>query len=255
MIHSGLVSITFRKLSPREILDLVLKSRVEGIEWGGDVHVPHGDLNRAREVGKMTRDAGIKTPSYGSYYCVGEEKEDGLPFEKVVETALVLETPIVRVWAGRKGSAEASEDYRNRVVAESCRIAEIASEASLVVSYEYHGHSLTDTPESAKRFLEDVDRENVKTYWQVPVGASFQEALSGLNLILQWLTNVHIFHWDLTPDQRRPIEVGTENWKRYLATVGSTGREHFAMIEYVKDDAPESFLSDAKTLVRWIGEI
>jgi len=33
MIYGGLVSITFRKLSPREIVDLVVASGLEGIEW------------------------------------------------------------------------------------------------------------------------------------------------------------------------------------------------------------------------------
>ena len=40
MIRGGLVSITFRKLSPRAIIDLVTRANLIGIEWGGDVHVP-----------------------------------------------------------------------------------------------------------------------------------------------------------------------------------------------------------------------
>jgi hypothetical protein len=46
MIQTGLVSITFRQLSPPAIIDLVRQAGLEGIEWGGDVHVPHGDLGR-----------------------------------------------------------------------------------------------------------------------------------------------------------------------------------------------------------------
>ena len=59
MLYGGLVSITFRQLQPREIITLVQKSGLKGIEWGGDVHVPHGNLHAAREVGHMTREAGL----------------------------------------------------------------------------------------------------------------------------------------------------------------------------------------------------
>ena len=48
MIHTGLVSVTFRKLEPAEIVDLVKQAGLQGIEWGGDIHVPHGDIQRAK---------------------------------------------------------------------------------------------------------------------------------------------------------------------------------------------------------------
>jgi 3-dehydroshikimate dehydratase len=46
MIHPGLVSVTFRKLTPVEVAGLVKKGGLKSIEWGGDIHVPHGDLAR-----------------------------------------------------------------------------------------------------------------------------------------------------------------------------------------------------------------
>jgi hypothetical protein len=54
MLSTGLVSITFRPLDPEEILRLAVQARIETIEWGGDVHVPVGDLDRARETGRLT---------------------------------------------------------------------------------------------------------------------------------------------------------------------------------------------------------
>ena len=59
MISSGLVSVTFRKLSPAEIVDLVRQAGLNCIEWGGDIHVPHGDCVRAREVRQRTLAAGL----------------------------------------------------------------------------------------------------------------------------------------------------------------------------------------------------
>ena len=90
MIKSGLVSITFRQLSPGDIIDLVKKAGLDGIEWGGDIHVPHGDIAKAEEVYSLTRDAGLDIPAYGSYYKVGESEQEGLAFNDVLISAAAL---------------------------------------------------------------------------------------------------------------------------------------------------------------------
>ena len=108
-MKTGLVSVTFRKLSPAEIVKLVAEAKLDGIEWGGDVHVPHGNLATAREVLRLTRDAGLAVAAYGSYYRAVESEEADLPFIKVLETAKELSTPTVRVCAGGKGPADAAD--------------------------------------------------------------------------------------------------------------------------------------------------
>ncbi|MCK4601119.1 MAG: TIM barrel protein, partial [Phycisphaerae bacterium] len=154
MLHSGLVSITFRKLPPEELVALVAKAGLEGVEWGGDVHVPHGDLRRAREVRKITLDAGLKVASYGSYYRVGHDEP--VPFEVVLATAAELAAPTIRLWAGKQGSETADAEYRDRVVQESQRIAELAAQANIVPAYEFHSGTLTDTNASASELLAAV---------------------------------------------------------------------------------------------------
>ena len=67
--------MTFRKLAPEEIIALVAKSGLKGIEWGGDIHVRHGDLIQARKVCRLTEENGLTVASYGSYYNVGCEGE------------------------------------------------------------------------------------------------------------------------------------------------------------------------------------
>ena len=65
-IKTGLVSITFRKKSPEEVVALVCDAGLDAIEWGGDIHAPHGDLAKAREIREMCDSRGIAIPSYGS---------------------------------------------------------------------------------------------------------------------------------------------------------------------------------------------
>jgi len=67
---------------------------MRAIEWGGDVHVPTGDLAGAREVAARCGDAGIAVEAYGSYFRASGE------FGPVLETAVALGAPRVRVRAG-----------------------------------------------------------------------------------------------------------------------------------------------------------
>jgi hypothetical protein len=51
-----------------------------------------------------------------------------------------------------------------------------------------------------------------------------------------------------------PLADGAGVWPARLEIVRSTGRDHYALIEFVQDDAPEVFLQDAETLRRWLRE-
>lgn len=252
MIRTGLVSITFRKLPPEEIVELVRKAGLAAVEWGGDVHVPHGDIARARAVRKMTEDAGLEVAAYGSYYRVARSEEDGLPFERVLDTALELAAPSIRVWAGVKGSGEADGEYRALIVEETQRIADLARPHGMDIAFEYHGQTLTDTNESARRLLEAVADGHVKTYWQPPVGAAVERCLEGLGMVLPWLVNLHVFHWNAEPRERLALSAGYDRWLRYLRLAKTTGRPHFALLEFVKDDHPDAFAADARTLAELV---
>ena len=46
----GLVSVSFRRHSPKEILEAVRASGLSCIEWGSDVHAPCRDIARLREI-------------------------------------------------------------------------------------------------------------------------------------------------------------------------------------------------------------
>ncbi len=214
MLSSGLVSITFRKLSPAEIVELVAGAGLDCIEWGGDVHCPHGDVARAAEVRRLTGDAGLRVSAYGSYYRLGEENE--FPLEGVIASARELGAPTVRVWAGRRGSAKADAGYRARVVDESRRAAELADEADMTVSYEYHENTLTDTNESALALLREADHENIRTFWQPPNGKETDYRLAGLKNVKPWMTSVHIFTWD-AENRRLPLADGESWWRQLLS--------------------------------------
>lgn len=256
MLFGGLVSITFRKLTPREIVGWVAQSGLTGIEWGGDVYVPHGDLAQARRVAELTVGAGLTVAAYGSYYRAGASEAAGLAFGRVLETAAALAAPTVRVWAGDRGSAEMDASQRAAVVADLRRIAGLAGAAGVTVSLEFHRGTLTDTNDSAARLLAEVAHPNLRAYWQPPVAAAPAYCLAGLRALVPALTNVHAFHWladsPTAAVARRPLAEGAAVWRPYLAEVAATGRDHFVLIEFVRDETPEQFLEDAQALQTWL---
>lgn len=252
MIHPGLVSITFRKLSPRQIIDLVAQAGLDAIEWGGDVHASHGDVAKAREIAQMTTDAGLVMPTYGSYYRVGHRAD--VPFPDVLVSAIALGTPTIRVWAGKVGSAEADTAYWNAVIADSQRIVDLAATEGIGIAYEFHGNTLTDSAESARRLLEEVDRPSLRSLWQPPKGSTVEQNRAGIDAIAPWLSYIHAFSWRIEKGQtiRLPLNDYAIEWKEYLARIDALGGERYALLEFVRNDDPAQFLADAATLRGWL---
>ncbi|MCG3147283.1 MAG: hypothetical protein PCFJNLEI_00722 [Verrucomicrobiae bacterium] len=237
MITPGLVSVSFRKLSPAEIIALVKQAGLAGIEWGGDIHVPHGDVARAKEVRQQTQDAGLRALAYGSYYRVSGDK----PFEPVLDCAVALGVPVIRVWAGSVGSAQATPAQRAAVIADSNRIADCAAQAGIRVAYEFHNGTLTDTDESAQQLLREVPHPNLLTLWQPRPERAVADNLASLRGVLPRLAHVHVYHWTT---ERRPLAEGIENWRQYFQLLQCA-----ALLEFVVNDDPQNFLRDAATLL------
>jgi 3-dehydroshikimate dehydratase len=247
----GLVSVTFRKLPVLEIISLVRENGLSGIEWGGDVHVPHGDLKKAQEVSKQMHDAGLQTAGYGSYFRVGNRRDTpNPPFEAVLESAIALQTKTIRVWPGTIGSAEADQAYRQQVAEETRSICDKAQSGGITISFEYHANTLTDTNQSALNLIQAIDHPNLRTLWQ-PVGSIPQDqAVQGLKSILQWLSNVHVNHRDPVSKDRVLLKGGESAWKEFLKVIPPE-KDRWLLLEFTKGDSRENFAEDVTTLKQW----
>lgn len=247
-LRPGLVSVTFRKLSPELIVELVARAGLSAIEWGGDIHVPHGDVARAEAVRKMTADAGLVVSAYGSYYRCAAPPEKTPAWQAVQETALALGAPAVRVWAGIMGSASATDDDRRRVADNLCAICQQAAGVGLTVDLEYHSNTLTDTLPSALALLKEVNAPNLRSFWQPRHGIDTETSSADIRALAPWLSNVHVFHWWPTPADRRSLADGMDRWRTFFATLRADGKPHFTSLEFVRGDEPAQFLEDAATL-------
>lgn len=255
MIFSGLVSVTFRQLTPAQIVALMRQAGLQGIEWGGDIHVPHGDAGRACDVRERTEGAGLRVAAYGSYYKAGVSEGAGLAFKRVLETAVTLGAPVIRVWAGGAGSAATGAEQRAAVTADCRRIAELAAAARVGIVLEFHSGTLTDTTASTVQLLHDVAHPNLTTCWQPPVDLRPPECLAGLQQLRGQLANLHVFQWKQSTIERRPLSEGTAVWRDYLAAAKTAAGDRYALLEFVEQDAPENFLRDAAVLREWLAQV
>jgi 3-dehydroshikimate dehydratase len=253
VLHPGLVSVTFRNLEPSEVIRVAAEAGLEGIEWGGDVHVPPTNTANARAIGQETRAAGLAVAAYGSYYRAGEEGAD--TFTRILETAQALETRVIRIWAGKLGSAQADTDYRKRVTDDCRRIAEMAAAAKITIACEWHGGTLTDTAASAATLFAEVAHPNLKTYWQPRRQQPFDFCLEDMEAALPHLVGLHVFRWDAVTGERRPLAEGAADWAAYLKKAMPplpTDTRHYALLEFVKGDDPAQMAQDAATLRAWL---
>ncbi len=248
----GLVSISFRSLSSDEIVQLVTESGFAGIEWGGDVHVPHGNVAIAQATRKLTRDAGLSVAAYGSYYrfdeCIEDSEKDGPEFGAVLDTAEALGAPSIRVWVGRKNATDYSELERGRIVDRTREIADEAANRSIRIDFEFHDNTLTHTNESTVQLLDQVGHPNVRTLWQTPLQVGHTYRSIGLETLLDRVSNIHCnyFAENGWPDQLALSE-GRDEWADYLDILERSDQSRWILIEHVKDHSVENFRADAAT--------
>jgi hypothetical protein len=229
----GLVSVTFRRLSPAEIVALVVDAGLEAITWGGDVHVPVGDFRTAREVRTRCADNGIAIESYGSYY-----RAEG-DFGPVLATALALGAPRIRVWAGSSADAD-----RATVAGNLRAAAALAGGEGVAVAVEYHANTLTETLDSALDLYEEVPA--LKPYWQPPLGSTTDDALAAVAALSP--VAAHVFSW-ADDGTRLPLAAREDLWRPVFAALPV---DSHALLEFVRDDSPEAFRQDAATLRAWL---
>lgn len=232
---------------------MACKAELRGIEWGGDVHVPQGDVRRAKDVGEMSREAGLTVAAYGSYYRVGVSDIE-IPFSKILDTAEALEAPVIRIWAGKVGdSLSATEADWKKVIEESRRVGKMARDRGIMLSFEFHSGTLNDRASSCERLLKAIDLENVNTYWQPTLGIPPEDNLAMLQQVKDRVGHLHVFHW-INGAERRPLEEGKEDWAKFLSVFKEDPTQRFAMLEFIQDDDPDQFVEDAAVLTALLSE-
>ena len=245
MAKSGIVSISFRKYSPKEILSFAKDSGLSYVEWGGDVHVPHGDIKTATEIKALTDSYGLASAEYGSYYAISQSEPE--LFSAVAKTARTLGTNIIRVWPGKGTPSDSltNEKYEE-FVADAKRICDLAPD--MTIALECHPNSLTDEYHTALKFISDVGKDNLKMLWQPNQYRPLDYNLDSIKALMPYIVGVHVFSW--VRNARLPLKEGEASWKKYIELLSE--KDLFYMLEFMHDDNIETLKETAAVLNNWL---
>lgn len=245
----GLVSISFRSKSVEEIARAAWESGLEAVEWGGDVHVPHGDIEAAHYARETCKKYGLKIVHYGSYYKMGYSNPE--LFDAVLASAKALGAPTIRVWAGLGIHPDTlpKEDYK-RIVEDAKRICDMAK--GIIIATECHSDSITEHYEYAMKFFKDVDRENLKTFWQPNQHHGSEYDLLAAKALLPYVVGVHVFNWEGDKPEKYFLDRNIEKWKAYMEILKEKDLNY--MLEFMPDDKIESLPRESATLDLFIKE-
>ena len=248
---TGLVSVSFRPLSAEEIIKITKNAGLDAIEWGGDLHVPAGDLDAARAVAEKTRAAGLLMPEYGSYYRLGVSAPEEI--DGVAACTRALETDTVRVWAFSKGSVNVTAEEYRRTVADAKRIC--AAYPDLRFCTECHNNTLTDDYRANLRLIEDVAMENFGAFWQPNQYRSHAYNLESARALAPYTHALHVFAWE--GNEKYPLAFHRDRWKEYLDIFAEKARAENVnlMLEFMHDNDPKSLGETARTLRSFIENV
>lgn len=234
----GLVSVSFRKHSPEEILQAMQKAGLTCIEWGSDVHCPP---EKAEEIAALQARYGITCCSYGTYFRLGVTPMEELP--GYIAAAKTLGTDIIRLWCGNKDANEYTPAEKAALFDACKTAANIAENSGVVLCMECHISTYTNAKESALELMQAIASPNFRMYWQPNQYVSAEENLAYAKLLSPYTVHLHVFNW--YRDKKFPLEEATDIWKQYLAFFE---RDKHLLLEFMPDGRLETLLPEANAM-------
>ena len=242
----GLVSISFRKHTPEEIIRAAKDAGLSCIEWGSDVHAPPRDMERLREIAALQEKHGLTCSSYGTYFRLGVTPLAELP--DYIAAAKILGTNVLRLWGGTKKGADMTPEELAAFTDTCKQAAAMAEEAGVILCLECHMLSVTETPDYGVALMEEVNSPAFRLYWQPFQWLDSEGSFAVAKAYAPYATHLHVFNWH--GGERFPLADGVEDWKRYL-TVFDTPRT--LLLEFMPDDRLETLPTEAEALRTIIG--
>ncbi len=237
----GLVSISFRNLSPEEIIKEAKNAGLSCIEWGSDVHAPRDDYTKLRQIAELQKQSNIFCCSYGTYFRLGRDSTEELT--EYIEAAKILGTDILRLWCGTKASSEYTSDEEGQLFEECKKAAVVAEKHGVVLCMECHNGTYTDTKEGAIKLMQQISSPALRMYWQPNQFTDNEENKRYARLISSFTKVIHVFNWSAT--ERFPLEDAVGLWKEYLSHFN---KNQTLLLEFMPDDSITSLKAEAESL-------
>ena len=208
----GLVSVSFRQHTPKEILEAMVLTGLSCIEWGSDVHAPCSNTERLLEIAALQKEYGIRCASYGTYFRLGETPLEEL--QQYIRAASILETKILRLWCGTKSGKTLREQERDDLFAACRRAAAIAEANGVTLCMECHKQTFTEDPDDADSLMRAVNSPHLRMYWQPFQWQDAEQNLKNAQKIAPYAEHIHVFHWK--HEEKLPLARAIPEWQSYL---------------------------------------
>ena len=248
----GLVSVSFRDLSPREILEGTKSTALTCIEWGSDVHAPCSDTERLYGIAALQTEYGITCSSYGTYFRLGQTPIEEL--ENYISAAKILGTDILRLWCGTKSGSNMTDTERDTLVGECRRAARIAEAHGVSLCMECHKKTFTESCNDAVYLMNEVNSQHFKMYWQPFQWQSPAQNVNNAEKIAPYAEHIHVLNWRDDANgvlQKYPLSDAVNDWRAYLEKFSG---DRTLLLEFMPNGSIEELSSEAKALESIIGE-
>lgn len=243
----GLVSVSFRKYTVKEILDEMKATGLSCVEWGSDVHAPCNDVERLCEIAAMQKEYGIECVSYGTYFRFGETPMEEL--ESYIKAAKILNTNVLRLWCGRKSGADMTAEEKNEMLSMCRQAAAIAEKHEVTLCLESHQLTLTENPDDAVWLMQEVNSPNFRMYWQPFQWQTTEENCVNAAKIAPYAEHIHVFY--RRDGQKVSLHEAIGEWQAYLQKF-STPRA--LLLEFMPKGSIEELAAEAAALRMIAGE-
>lgn len=243
----GLVSVSFRQHSPKEILEAAKAAGLSCIEWGSDIHAPYNDIEKITEIADLQKKYGIECSSYGTYFRLGETPVEEL--EQYIGATKILGTDILRLWCGRKSGKDMTDEERSNLLSACRQAAAIAKVNDVKLCMECHKKTFTETPDDAVWLMQEVNSSHFRMYWQPFQWQTAERNIENAKRISPFAEHIHVFHWK--GDEKLPLADAVAEWRNYLNKF-STPRT--LLLEFMPNGRIGELAEEAHSLRSIIGE-
>ena len=243
----GLVSVSFRQHTPKEIIEAAKNAGLSLIEWGSDIHAPYNDAARLNEIVKLQKGYGIVCSSYGTYFRLGETPIEEL--EGYINAAKILGTDTLRLWCGRKSGADMTDGERAELIDTCRKAAEIAKENGVKLCMECHRKTFTEDPKDTVFLMESVNSPHFRMYWQPFQWQSAEQNIENAKKIAPYTERIHVFNWK--GDKKLKLSGAVSEWQNYL---GEFPAPTTLLLEFMPNGTISELKSEADALRSIIGE-
>lgn len=245
--HLGLVSVSFRQHSPKEILEAVRRAGLSCVEWGSDVHAPCEDIEKINEIAALQTKYGIVCSSYGTYFRFFEAPLEEL--EKYIQAARLLGTNVLRIWCGRRAGASMTSEERSELLSLCRNAAEIAESNGVKLCLECHKNTFTENPDDTVWLMQTVNSPYFRMYWQPFQWQSAEKNLENAKQIAPYAEHIHVFNWK--GEKKLSLAEAVAEWQGYLNEFSAP---RTLLLEFMPNGTVEELPIEAAALKSIIGE-